>query len=348
MIPVDYQTLVPLARELFGSLDGMPDASLHTARLRIADADITVRSTNRAVLDLYRQRLISAAPLEPPTGTHRFDIVAARELGWPSHHWSVPDWQMHVFDQVVDEGGYRAAYPYFAGQWIFGDKASGNAVHLLADMDDRLPWDAGSPLRHPLQWALANPRRRLAHAGSLSLNGHGVILVGPGGSGKSGTTLAGLAAGLQTVGDDYILLDLADGPDALPLYRVVKQDEAGLRRLPGVSGRLAGLAPNWQGKFEFDPERLFPGSLADRMRICGILMPRLGGEGRSSLEPVPRLEAASYLQEAMFPEPGREPTSDLLFLTALLLRAPAYRITLSTDPAEIAETIRAFIAGHAP
>jgi len=343
MIPVDYQTLVPVIRSLFASLDDLPDESLHTARLRIAGSCITLRSTNRAVLDLYVGRL-ARAPQAANAGAFRFDVVAASEIGWPVHSWNVPDWEMHVFDQIVADAGYRAAYPYFPGQWVLGEKASGNAIHLLSDMADRLPWDAGSPLRQPLQWALSGAKRRLAHAGSLAVGGNGVLLVGPGGSGKSGTTLAGLAGGLQTVGDDYVLLDLADGPEALPLYRVIKQDEAGLARIAGLRERLAGIAPNWQGKVEFDPEGLFPGCLMDRTRIHAVLMPRIAGAGRSSLEPVPRLEAAAYLQEVMFPEPASTATSDLLFLTALLLRAPAYRLNLSSDPAEIAATIRAFIA----
>ena len=177
----------------------------------------------------------------------------------------------------------------------------------------------------------------------LGIDGHGILLAGPGGSGKSGTTLAGLAHGLSTVGDDYVMVDLNEGPFASRVYRMVKQDAAGVARIPGLGARLGERRTNWQGKFEFDPDGLFPGAVRDRMRLHGILLPSRGGGDRSALEPVSRPGAVRLLSEAMSGEAPAQKVEALLFVVALTLHLPTYRMRLSTDPAEIASTVRSFI-----
>jgi hypothetical protein len=278
----------------------------------------------------------------------RIDVVAAAEIGWPRARWVEDDWQMHVFDGVLADAGYVAAYPYFDGQWIVHHRASGVSVHFVASMEDLLPWDSGSPLRLPLHWALLQNRQRMVHAGSLGVDGRGVLIAGPGGAGKSGTTLAGLAAGLTTVGDDYLLLDQKRSPAALPLYRLLKQDAAGLARIDGLAERLGPMTENWQGKFEFDPERAFPGSLTDRIELCAILLPVVAHAPASRLEPVSRPDAVRFLTTAMLDQLPAASADSVLFFAGLTARLPVFRLHLSEDPAEIAGTIRDFIVTRAP
>ena len=80
--------------------------------------------------------------------------------------------------------------------------------------------------------------RRIAHAASLGRDGRGILLLGHGGAGKSGTALAGVAAGLQTVGDDYVALSgLRSGRRAA----AVPHRQAGPRR-PRPHRRAGGAA----------------------------------------------------------------------------------------------------------
>ncbi|WP_336800679.1 hypothetical protein [Kaistia sp. MMO-174] len=342
---VDNKSLAAFFDTLFERLDATPDDRLHVAEVTLGGVGFKLRSSNRVVLDRYRDRLVTRG--EPIGEARRIDIVAASEMGWRAGLWAEPDWQMHHFDEAADVGGYVATYPYFDRQWIVRQRRSGNAAYFLDHMDDLLPWDSGAPVRVPLNWALRQARRRMIHAGSLGVDGQGVLVAGPGGAGKSGTTLAGLAGGLQTVGDDYILLDQDGPPTVLPLYRLLKQDAAGIARIPGLADRLGALSPNWQGKFEFDPERAFPGCMADRLRIGAILLPVVARQERSTIEAVPRADAIRYLTDALFGEFQSRSAEDLLFLTGLSMRLPVYRLRLSEDPIEIAATVRSVIAEHA-
>lgn len=346
VIEVDDRSLCSFLAGLFERLAATPDEELSVNRIVIGGSGFTIRASNPQVLAHYLDRLVGIRSDAPAAGC-RLDVVAADELGWPSARWVQPDWKMHVFDRIVTEGGYRATYPYFDRQWIVADRRSGDAAYFLDSMKDRLPWDSGAPFRLPLHWALLGGRRRMVHAGSLGTGGEGVLIVGPGGAGKSGTTLAGLAAGMTTVGDDYVLLDQEDRPTALPLYRILKQDAKGLARIPGALERIGDVQPNWQGKFEFDPAALFPEAMAERLALRAIFLPVISGQDRSTLEPVARRDAVPYLDQAMFHELPADPAHNLLFLTGLTLRLPVFRLMLSSDPLEIGAAIRDFIEARA-
>lgn len=342
---VDNKSLGAFFDALFERLDATPDDQLHVADLTLGGVGFKLRCSNGTVLDRYRDRLMASG--RTAAAGARIDIVAASEMGWLAGQWAEPDWQMHHFDEAADLGGYVATYPYFDRQWIVRQRRSGNAAYFLDSMEDLLPWDSGAPVRVPLHWGLHQPKRRMIHAGSLGVEGHGVLIAGPGGAGKSGTTLAGLAGGLETVGDDYLLLDQSEHPSVLPLYRLLKQDEAGIARIPGLADRLGDIARNWQGKFEFDPELAFPGCMAERLRLGAILLPTVARQGRSTLEPVSRADAVRYLTDALFGEFQSRSPEDLLFLTGLVMRLPVYRLRLSDDPVEIATVIRMVIGEHA-
>ncbi|MCX5518799.1 hypothetical protein OSH10_10155 [Kaistia defluvii] len=341
---VDNGSLGAFFDRLFERLDTTPDDRLHVADLSLGGASFKLRCSNREVLKQYSDRLAPSGAATAPGG--RIDIIAAADMGWTAGQWAEPDWKMHHYDESAALGGYLATYPYFDRQWIVRQRRSGNAAYFLDRMEDLLPWDSGAPVRVPLNWALHTAKRRMVHAGSLGVDGHGVLIAGPGGAGKSGTTLAGLAGGLQTVGDDYVLLDQHEHPTVSPLYRLLKQDAAGIARIPGLGDRLGALTPNWQGKFEFDPDIAFPGCVAGPLRLGAILLPAVAMQARSTLERVPRAEAVRYLVDALFGEFQSRSAEDLLFLTGLSMRLPIYRMRLSADPAEIAATVRTVIGDH--
>jgi len=330
---------------LFDRLDATPDDRLQQMRFSIGGVAFQLRCSREGILERYRGRLISGG--EPTGERARIDIVAAADMGWPAGRWTESEPRAHLFLKAAERSGYEMAPPDFDRQWFVRQRRTGNIVHFLGAMEELKPWDSGSPVRVPLQWALMKPQRRLVHAGSLGVDGHGVLVAGPGGAGKSGTTLAGLAGGLRTVGDDYLLLDQREHPVVLPLYRLLKQDTAGIARIPGLAERIGALSPNWQGKFEFDPEAVFPGCMAEGLRIGAILLPVIARQARSTLEPVAPMNTVRYLVDALLDRFAGQSGDDFLFLMRLATRVPIYRLHLSEDPAEIASTVRRVIGDHA-
>ena len=107
---------------------------------------------------------------------------------------------------------------------------------------------------------------RLTHAATLGLGGFGALITGASGSGKSSTALAGLLNGLDSVGDDYVVVEQGARVVAHPVFTVFKQDREALRRVGIPESDIDAVGLNWHGKVEFDAAREFTAKgLAERI-----------------------------------------------------------------------------------
>jgi len=108
---------------------------------------------------------------------------------------------------------------------IFDQK---NGIGLLAfgDRDLLPPWELFTPLKEFIHLFALKKSCVLLHAASLvspERPNQGVLLVGPGGSGKSTLTAYAVEQGMLTNGDDYVLVDLRDDlSQCWSIYRTIK------------------------------------------------------------------------------------------------------------------------------
>jgi hypothetical protein len=185
---------------------------------------------------------------------------------------------------------------------------------------------------------------RLTHAGTLGANGKGVLLAGAGGAGKSGTVAAGLLNGLDSVGDDYVLIDLSNGVTARPLFSTLKQDPQGFARL-GLKRRVPANGPlNWQGKHAFHIDDIAPRPVPATLDIVALVVPHISGGGASSIMPVSRRDAMIALAPSGIAQMPGERESGFRFFSDLTRLLPCYRLSLGTQPQEIAGTVADFLA----
>jgi hypothetical protein len=201
------------------------------------------------------------------------------------------------------------------------------------------PWENGSPLRLFLHWAYAHVGMRLTHAATLGIGGAGALIVGASGSGKSGTTLAGLLNGLESAGDDYVLLEQGDDLTAHAVFRIFKQDSKGLRRVGLDPGLVGATTVNWHGKHEFDAQELKPRGFVNRLSIRCILAPELARLDRTFIEPLSAANAALALAPSAVLQLQGDTREGFRFFAELSRRLPAFRVRLSEDPLEIADAI---------
>ena len=222
--------------------------------------------------------------------------------------------------------------------WHLHDSAQGLGLMVLSAPQAWAPWEASLPLRQFLHWGYAAQGKRLLHAATLGVGEAGALLVGSGGAGKSGTTLAGIMHGLTSVGDDYVVLAESSGKiTAYPIARFFKQDRAGLKRV-GIPAEE--MAINWQGKTTLDPETIAPGCFVNSMQIGAIGIPRIANASSTTITRATAQDAMMAITPSNLGQlPGRM-QSGFQFLSKLAKRLPAYHIALGTDPAETSATIR--------
>lgn len=329
------------ARSWIETAAELPDESLTCWTSTVGGVPVRLRCTDPAVAQLYRARMLGGEPDAFPV--MRLDLLETESLGW-----TPPD---HVVDLHTDpsERARRFAdarlgalmpsaesdgrYP-----WVFFDPVAQRGVMLVRTVADQPLWTAGAPFVLLLHLAFAWRGWRLMHAATLGALADGALLVGPGGSGKSATTLAGLAGGLQTVGDDYVVVTPGRTPVAWPLYRILKLDRAGLSR--ARRDDLAVRPLNWNGKVELDLETDVGSRPVDRLGLRLILLPTVTGARRTQVQSAAPTEAFSAAASSMLAQLPGARVAGFSFLTRLTRTLPACHLRLSEDPQEIAATVR--------
>ena len=340
-------------RQLFNRVVTTPDKTLSTADFVVADWKVRLRSTSPKITEIYSNRLRSRKPLAANGASHLIlNFFETSALGWaPPESYSEWRGPPGYFESIMGELGFRGVYlKAVAGEerndpcTIF-DPYRQIGLQLIRNMSDLPPWDAGAPFRILLNLEAVSRGWCLVHAATLSMADDGVLIVGPGGAGKSGTTLAGISTGLKSTGDDYVLICPTRPPTAFRVYNIFKQDQNGLARIDGLADAIGHLNKNWNNKLEFDPEELFPGCLVERVRLHAILAPKIAYEPRTRLVKVDPACVFQQLGPSLWTQLPGTPVFNFRFATWLTRSLPTYSAFLSEDPAEIGDAMGRFIEG---
>jgi hypothetical protein len=262
--------------------------------------------------------------------------------------WGDPSFSEYEFGTKLAASNLRGHHFHDLDFWQFYDPVQRVGVQLMRDMDAFPPWETDAPLRAFLHWEYAARGMRLAHAGTLGANGSGVLLAGAGGAGKSGTVVAGMLNGLESIGDDYVLVDLRRGVTARPLFSTLKQDPVGYARL-GLESRLGANRPlNWQGKHVFALSDIASRPIPASLDIVALMVPHIDGGDTSSIMPMSRKDAMIALAPSGIAQMPGERESGFRFFGDLTRLLPCYRLSLGTRPDGIACAIADFLSRGGP
>lgn len=344
---VTLENLTDYARHVLAQAESSTAHYPLTRKVGLPHLELTAHVSAGALADAVAHGFVTAPGNRTPAVTCRIFVAhpGIDGIAAPAS-WGQGPFTQHAFASLA-EAGLRGNYFHDLDFWQFYDPQRRVGVQLMASADAFPPWEPGAPLRAFLHWEYAARGMRLAHAGTLGANGKGVLLAGAGGAGKSGTVAAGLLNGLDSVGDDYVLVDLANGVTARPLFSTLKQDPRGFARL-GLIDRLPAHGPlNWQGKHTFHIDDIAPRPVPETLDIVALVVPHIGGGGTSSIVPVSRRDAMIALAPSGIAQMPGERESGFRFFSDLTRLLPCYRLSLGTQPQEIAGTIADFLAGGA-
>lgn len=275
---------------------------------------------------------------EPALTFHLWESACSGVPG-PDSPANLETWQQ---EQVVDPRGVlHQADPEV---WAAFDLGSYTLSLLAADARTGFYWVAdvaalphyeqGSPLRGLLSQALRRQGWHWAHAGAVGHAQGAVLLCGPGGSGKSTSVLACLAAGLGYLGDDYCLIRSTPSPQVASLYNTAKlktpDDASRLPHLPPVrTKRPDGKLIYW----------LYPDlavQLLDTAPLRAVVLPVITpGLTQSYLRPCSPTQALrSLAPSSLLQLPGAGQTA-LQGLAQVVRTLPCYELKLSPHLTQI-------------
>jgi hypothetical protein len=340
---ITLESLTDYARHVLAAAESA--ACSTTCKVDLPRLKLTARLDAGALADAIDHAFVPALAGDATAGDCRISVMHPDMSGCPvPATWGQAFYAPHAFANRLAEAGLRGSYFHDLDFWQFYDPQRRVGVQLMTSVNGFPPWEPGAPLRAFLHWEYAARGMRLTHAGTLGVDGKGVLLAGSGGAGKSGTVVAGLLNGLDSVGDDYVLIDKADGVTARPLFATLKQDPEGFRRL-GLKHRLQSYGPlNWQGKHPFRINDIAARPIPASLDIIALLVPHIGGGATSSIMPVSRKDAMIALAPSGIAQMPGERESGFRFFSDLTRLLPCYGLSLGTRPEEIAGAISEFLA----
>jgi hypothetical protein len=340
-------------------------AGFATASSRHGPDDRWLRIARRQVRFCFASDRISEVIAPPfahlqtaPQPTAELTVLlwdtASTGIGLPPIQWQPDD-----LDRVGKvcrfcDARFTTVHDPDTGQLWMLDRQSATAVVWVNDVDAVPLWDRTHPLRKLLHAWARGFGADLVHAGAVGIDGMGVLVVGPGGTGKSTTVLAAMGAGLSAVGDDYVLLDAGSPcgspPTAHALYGTMRLHQAHLDRFPALMTHHDHVFEEpWSGRAKVTSyiSRHRPDRLTSDLRLVAIVIPQV--VGNEPPEVTRETPARALLALAPSSVLQVDPTDAALFarLARLCRLLPCWRLPLGPDLARVAERLTRLIRGHA-
>ena len=220
------------------------------------------------------------------------------------------------------------------------DRREGFAVFWIRSPGAAPYWEAASPLRTVLHWAMRDEAVQLVHGAAVGYPSGGALLAAKGGSGKSTATLCCLASDLLFAGDDYVAVEGPRAPFVHSLYQTAKLAADSVARVAhlGLQPVRTG-APVEGGKAVFFPAEAYPERISSGFPLRCILLPRVSGRRETAIRPARQAEALLNLAPTTLCQlPGSSPQA-FQKMRNLVRELPAFHLEAGLDVAEIPRAI---------
>jgi len=193
--------------------------------------------------------------------------------------------------------------------------------------------ERGNPVRFPLFLWHGDQGAEVIHAGLVSRRGHGILLAGRGGVGKTTVALASLARGFDYLGDDYVALQpMDDGSFAgHSLYSSAWLTDSHLSRFPSLIPNAArGTRPDQNRNLIF----LYSG-FADRLPcsvpIRVVVLPRVSDGSFTRFRAASKREALLALAPTSILNLPSTGSRTLARMARLVDQLPCFWLELGAD-----------------
>ena len=226
----------------------------------------------------------------------------------------------------------------------FLDEPAGQACFWTRGADSVPFYESGSPFRPIFNWWMGVHGRQFAHAAAVGTPAGGALLVGRGGSGKSTTALACLAAGLLYAGDDHCLVSTDPIPYAHSLYSSGKLNRDSLQRLPALKPAVANGTRLESEKALLVLVPMLRDRVVTGFPIRAIILPQIQAGPETELLPAsPAAALLALAPSTMLPLP-KSHAAGLNALATLTRQVPCYRLRLGACLEEAPQVIARLLA----
>lgn len=217
------------------------------------------------------------------------------------------------------------------------------ALYWVPDLAALPEWVKGAPLRILFHWWMGLHGKQLVHGAAVGTAAGGVLITARGGSGKSTSALACLAAGMHYAGDDYVLIGLEPSPHVSNLYRSAKIAASQLEEFPWLADMIDNPGALAREKALVFLDGRYSKQLCDSLPLRAVLVPRITGRRDTQLKRTSAASALAALAPSTILFHPRGGDRELKRLGQLVRAVPTYVLECGTDLAQIPRVISALL-----
>jgi hypothetical protein len=278
-------------------------------------------------------------PASPPQLTICIWDDASTGATMPPPAWSPADYSPRGEITAFGDDNYPASYQVEAGLLSLLDARRGLGLVWTANAADLPRYELTFPARSILYWWAQRHGLQMVHAGAVGRAGRGVLLVGKGGSGKSTTALACLAAGFDYAGDDYVLVSDHPRPRAHSLYCSGKLHADHVERFPALLPLIHNRSHLESEKALFYLAAHYEKQIVADLPLNAIVLPRVTGARVTTYRRVSAVQSLAGLAPSTIRQLPGAGQADYQRLGRLARGLPAFVLDLGT----VVETVPAAV-----
>jgi len=262
----------------------------------------------------------------------------------PPPPWSADDYIRRGEIRDFHDGVHYIAFSIRGTILVLFNAETRRGLFWTRDADGLPIYERAAPCRAQFGWWLATQGRQPLHAGAVGDSSGCVLLAGRGGSGKSGTAIGALVAGLQYLSDDYCILGAETPPVIHSLYTTGKMLEDGLKRTPVLVPYVSNPQRSGDDKIVFFFHEHFPTQIARSAPLKAVLIPRIVPSGDTEISRATATDALLALAPSttsLMPYAGGEVLRNV---TRAVRSVPAFHLTLGPGGPPPSDVIRSLLS----
>ncbi len=315
--------------------------------LKVGDKIIRLHFASRALIPVITPAL---QHLNSPNSSYNADLDVYL---WDSNSTGIPMVQRPWDDNAFSHKGIIKGFNTETIKTVYQtdrdilsilNLKTNKAIYWTSDVRTVPYFETGAPLLGILpQWFLENDNL-FVHGGAIGVENKGILIVGPGGSGKSTTTLRCLNnQSLYYLADDYCLLDLNDSIQVHSIYCSGKLDPVQLSSFSFLKSAIYNPNSLHEEKALFFLHPLFAHRLMKTVPLKAIFIPQITSKGKTYISPASPVEAFKALAPStLFQLPGFDHKASKM-IAKLIKKVPIYHLKLGDDSKRVPEVIHNYL-----
>ncbi len=257
-----------------------------------------------------------------------------------------PPWTGYIGGQInFHEEPYLIRFDYTTGLLYLFNRETRQGIFWVRDYREVPYFETSSPLRALLDWWLRDTSFQLMHGGAIASEHAGILIMGPGGAGKSTTCSLTFRSSLFFLADDFCLVDTKNPSQVYCLYSSTKLNPDVFSQFPELRPATHHLPQGPEEKATFLLHPHFKEKIQRQAPLRALLIPKISGKKETRIFSTSPFKAlAALAPSTLFILSGY---GDHSFKKAsqLVKNLPCFELELGYDFSEIPLVINEFLTG---